>query len=284
MRATPATGRLNAQGSTAQSSNVDVATDPIPRSVDRASDLGKRSSLPRRQPSGVAPRRTAFRSNADQPQMPRRIVRQLLAVLAGDVAAYSRLIELDDLGTVLRIWALRRTVVEPAAALYNAQIIRYAGDGFLIAFLESESAVECGIAIQHGLRLLETDVSEEFRIQLRMGISIDEVLVADGDFHGTGVNVAARLEALAGPGEIYLSETVFEDVRSLFPIRFEALGAQKLKNITAPVRVYRIPGEELGAAALPSSCSKQREFRPTQGNESAKSGVELPLASHEVSV
>jgi class 3 adenylate cyclase len=176
------------------------------------------------------------------------IRRQLAAIVASDVAGYSRLIEIDDLGTVLRIRALRRHLIEPAAALYHASFVRYVGDAFLMAFPGSIDAVQCAVSIQRELAILEGDTPDDRRIRLRIGVNVDMVLVVDGDLHGSGVNVAARLETLAEPGDIYVSEAIFNQTRNTLPLAYEALGRHQLKNIAEPVSIYRIAGDEIAQA------------------------------------
>jgi class 3 adenylate cyclase len=170
--------------------------------------------------------------------------RHLMAVLVSDVVGYSRLIELDDIGTVDRYRTLRRQSIEPIAARCGAAMIRHAGDSVLIAFACPVSAIECAIAIQRAVRGFELDVPSDHRIHLRIGISMDRVLIVDNDLHGKGVNVAARLEALASPGEIYVSEAVLAPARDRLLCAVEPLGEKRLKNIAQPVRVYRIPLED----------------------------------------
>jgi class 3 adenylate cyclase len=176
------------------------------------------------------------------------IHRQLAAIVASDVAGYSRLIEIDDLGTVLRIRALRRHLFEPAAIAHHASFVRHVGDSFLMAFPGPANAVRYAVAVQRGLSILEGDTPDDRRIRLRIGVNVDVVLVVDGDVHGRGVNVAARLETLAGPGDIYVSEAIFNQTRNIVPLAYEALGQHQLKNIAEPVSIYRIAGDEIAQA------------------------------------
>jgi class 3 adenylate cyclase len=176
------------------------------------------------------------------------IRRQLAAVVASDVAGYSRLIELDDLGTVLRIRALRRHLIEPAAAFYHASFVRYVGDACLMAFSGPVNAVQCAVSVQRGLSMLEGGTPDDRRIRLRIGVNVDVVLLVDGDLHGSGVNVAARLETLAEPGDVYVSEAVFNQTRNVLPLAYEALGQHQLKNIAEPVSIYRIARDEITQA------------------------------------
>lgn len=171
--------------------------------------------------------------------------RRLAAVLAADVAGYGRLIELDDVGTVLRLRTLRQYLIEPMAASGGALTVRYAGDGILMAFAEPADAAACAAAIQRGLHFLEAGVPEERRIRLRIGISFGPVLLLDDDLYGIGVNLAARLEALAEPGTIYLCDAVFEQAQDTIGACCEPLGERWLKNMAAPVRVYRIAAHDL---------------------------------------
>lgn len=172
----------------------------------------------------------------DADQVPRRRI----AILAGDIVGYSRLIELDDVGTVARLRVLRRELLDPAATMCGATLVRHTADAILLGFDDPADAVVCAITLQSVLFLFNQGLAERQSIRLRIGLSVDEVLFMDGDVHGTGVNIAARLQALAEPGEILLCERAYEQVRSLFPEAFEPFGTRRLHNISMPVPIFRL--------------------------------------------
>jgi adenylate cyclase len=167
--------------------------------------------------------------------------RRPLPVFAADVVAYSHLIELDDVGTVLRLRRLRRRVLEPSVTAHRGRIFRVAGDGTLVAFGNACDAVACAIAIRQGVARLDRRALADLRLHLRMGIGLDDVIVGDdGDLHGRGVNLAARLEADAASGEILVCGGIFEQARGRIPVCFQALGERRLKNLSQPVSVYSV--------------------------------------------
>jgi adenylate cyclase len=166
--------------------------------------------------------------------------RRLAAVLAADVAGYSRLMGVDERGTYERLKALRRGVVEPAIAAHDGRIVKLMGDGLLAEFASAVNAVECALAIQRTVAADNAEVPDEHRIRLRIGVNIGDILVEGRDIHGEGVNVAARLEALAEPGAVCISEDVHRHVHTKIDARFEDLGERQLKNIAAPLRVYQV--------------------------------------------
>jgi class 3 adenylate cyclase len=170
---------------------------------------------------------------------PIEIPRRQMAILAGDVAGYSRLIETDDVGTVARLLFLRRELVDPTAILFNAALIRHTADAILLAFADPVAALNCAVTLQSVLFLLNENVPHGRSIRMRMGLSVGQVLLVDNDIHGTGVNIAARLEALAGPGEIYLCERAVEQVWHELPFVLEPLGERRLHNISTPVSTFR---------------------------------------------
>jgi class 3 adenylate cyclase len=168
------------------------------------------------------------------------VQRHRLAVLATDVVAYSRLIELDDLATVCRLRRLRQQLLTPLAASYGGRIIRIAGDGALMAFECACRAVECAVAIQLTVATLDGQTPAEQPLRLRIGISFDDAIEDDGDLHGCGVNLAARLEADAEPGGILICGAVFEQIVGRVAVRCAALGERRFKNISRPVSVYSV--------------------------------------------
>jgi len=169
-----------------------------------------------------------------------RVERRLMAILATDVVGYSRLIGADDEGTLAQLKAHHNALIGPKIREYRGRIIRTTGDGLLVLFASVVDALRCAVEVQRGMIERNAQALPAQRIEFRMGISVGDIIVDGRDIHGDGVNVAARLEALAEPGGICVSERVREDVQSKFDIAFVDAGQQQLKNISRPVRVYRV--------------------------------------------
>jgi adenylate cyclase len=166
--------------------------------------------------------------------------RRLAAILAADVADYSRLMGADEEGTLERLKALRRELLDPKIAEHHGRIVKTTGDGLLVEFASVVDAVRCAVAVQREITGRNTGVAPDNRIEFRIGINMGDIVVEDGDIFGDGVNVAARLEALAEPGGICVSARVQEDAAGRLDLAFEDIGEQQLKNIARPVRVYRV--------------------------------------------
>ena len=181
------------------------------------------------------------------------VKRQLVTILAADVAGYSRLVGADDEGSLAQWKAHWSSLIEPTIKEHRGRIIRVVGDGILVEFASVMDAVSCGVEIQRGMLQRNAEVDLEKRIEFRMGINFGELIVHGDDFWGDGVNIAARLETLAEPGGICVSGRVQEEVQSKLQIAFEDAGEQQLKNIARPVRVYRIryDGEAKSLPRLP---------------------------------
>ena len=169
-----------------------------------------------------------------------RVERRLAAILAADVAGYSRLMGLDETGTLSRLRSCRRDLIDPKIAEHKGRIVKTTGDGLLIEFPSVVEAVACAVAVQRGMAERNAGTPEDQRIVFRAGVNLGDVIVEDGDIHGDGVNVAARLEALAEPGGICISATVRDHVGDRLDLAFEDMGEQGLKNIARAVRAYRI--------------------------------------------
>ena len=166
--------------------------------------------------------------------------RRLAAILAADVAGYSRLIGEDEGGTLQALKAIRAELIDPMIAAHNGRLVKTTGDGLLVEFSSVVSALRCATQVQAGMAERNATVPTDKRIEFRIGINMGDILVEDGDIFGDGVNVAARLEALAEPGGICVSARVQEDAVGKLDLAFEDLGEQALKNIARPVRAYRI--------------------------------------------
>lgn len=170
-----------------------------------------------------------------------RNVRRLCVILVADVAGYSRLMGADEDGTLSALTAHRRELIDPAVALHAGRIVKTTGDGLLIEFASVVDAVRCAIDIQRGMAERNCAVPQDRRLVFRIGLNLGDVIVQNDDLYGDGVNVAARLEALAEPGGICLSASAHEQVRDkIATVRFEDLGEQRVKNIARPVRAYRV--------------------------------------------
>jgi class 3 adenylate cyclase len=166
--------------------------------------------------------------------------RRLTAILAADVAGYSRLMGADEEGTLAQLKAHRRALVDPQINEHRGRIVKTTGDGMLVEFGSVVDALRCAVEIQRGMVERNAEVPREKRIEFRVGIHQGDIIIDDGDIFGDGVNVAARLEGLAEPGSICVSARVQEDAQGKLDIPFEDIGEQRLKNIVRPVRVYRV--------------------------------------------
>ena len=165
-----------------------------------------------------------------EPQGPARVQRRLAAILAADVAGYSRLMGADEEGTHHRLRAHFAELVEPKISEHKGRTVKNTGDGLLAEFASVVDAVHCAAEVQRGMIDRELDVPDERRIRFRIGINLGDVIAEDNDIFGDGVNVAARLEALAEPGGICISRTTRDQIRDKLPYSFEDLGEQSFKN------------------------------------------------------
>jgi adenylate cyclase len=184
--------------------------------------------------------------------------RRLAAILAADVAGYSRLMGADEEGTHERLKAHFRELVDPKIAGHRGRIVKNTGDGLLAEFASVVDAVRCAVEVQRGMIDREPDLPEERRIRFRIGVNLGDVIVEEHDIFGDGVNVAARLEGLAEPGGICISRMVRDNIRDKLDYTFEDLGEQQVKNIARPVRVYALRPEavaDLPATMVPHAAS-----------------------------
>jgi adenylate cyclase len=168
-----------------------------------------------------------------------RVERRLAAVLAADVAGYSRLMGLNEEGTLAQLKALRKSVVDPAIAEHRGRIVKTTGDGMLLEFASAVDAARCAVEIQRGLAGQNTDVPQDLRIELRIGIHVGDIIIDDNDIFGDGVNIAARLEGIAEPGGVCISDDAQRQIRGKVDIAFDDMGPRVLKNITEPMRSWR---------------------------------------------
>jgi adenylate cyclase len=166
--------------------------------------------------------------------------RRLAAILAADVAGYSRLMGADEEGTLERLKALRREIIDPKIAEHHGRLVKTTGDGMLVEFASVVDAVRCAVEVQRAMADQNVGVATDNRIEFRIGINLGDVIVEGDDLYGDGVNIAARIEALADAGGVFVSNTVHDHVRDRLPFVFEDLGEQQVKNIARPMRVYRV--------------------------------------------
>ena len=178
--------------------------------------------------------------------------RRLAAILAADVVGYSRLMEQNEAETFERLRAHRKELFEPEIDKHQGRIFKLVGDGLMAEFASVVNAVECALTLQRGMAERNVGLSDSRRIDVRIGINLGDVMVEGSDLYGDGVNVAARLEALADPGSVVISGTVFNHVRGKVKFGFEDLGERQLKNIAEPVHVYRLRSGGEAAMARPA--------------------------------
>jgi len=166
--------------------------------------------------------------------------RRLAAILAADVVGYSRLMAANEKGTLADLKALRKDFIEPKVAEHHGRIVKLMGDGVLVEFASVVDAVECAAAIQQGVDERQAELPKDRRIIFRIGINIGDIVIEDGDIYGSGVNIAARLEALAEPGGIWIARNAYNQVKDKVTFGFEPMGEHVVKNIPEPIVVYRV--------------------------------------------
>jgi TolB-like protein/class 3 adenylate cyclase/Tfp pilus assembly protein PilF len=169
-----------------------------------------------------------------------RVERRLAAVLAADVAGYSRLMGVDEEGTLARLKVIRRVVVDPTIAAHRGRIVKTTGDGVLVEFASAVDAARCALEVQRAMVTQNADVSEGARIEFRIGIHVGDIIVDGDDIFGDGVNIAARLEGIAEPGGVCISDDTQRQIRGKVDIAFADIGPQVLKNISEPMRAWRM--------------------------------------------
>jgi adenylate cyclase len=181
-----------------------------------------------------------------------RVERRLAAILAVDVAGYSRLMGEDEEGTLAALRTVRRELGDPKIAEHRGRIVKTTGDGLLVEFASVVDAVRCAVEVQREMIARNAAAPAERRIEFRMGINLGDIIIEEGDIFGDGVNIAARLEALAEPGGICLSAAAHEQVRNRLDLAFDDLGEQQVKNIAKPVHTYGVALGASSRAALPA--------------------------------
>src|SRR5579859_7269388 len=185
--------------------------------------------------------------------------RKIVAILAADVVGYSRLAGTDEDRTLARLRALRSDLIDPTIAVHKGRVVKRTGDGSLVEFRSVVDAVRCAIEVQNGMVERNAGLPPERRIEFRVGIHLGDVVEeSDGDLKGDGVNIAARLEGIAKPGAICLSEDAYRQVKSRLDLAVNDLGPTRLKNIADPVRIYSL---EVGLPARPRPASAATSSR-----------------------
>ncbi len=209
-----------------------------------------------------------------EPSGQARVERRLAAILAADVAGYSRLIEADEEGTLRRLKTLRAELIDPQITRHHGRIVKTTGDGLLLEFASVVDAMRCAAEMQAAMAKANDAMPRERRIEFRIGVHQGDIVAEDGDIFGDGVNVAARLEGLAEPGGICVSARVQEDVAGRLNLAFEDRGEQALKNIARPVRVYRVRPE--GPLPNPPPRAREGSARSVRVGAAAPSALPLP--------
>jgi formylglycine-generating enzyme required for sulfatase activity/class 3 adenylate cyclase len=178
--------------------------------------------------------------NGDPPAEPTTMPRRLAAIVAADISGYSRLMEIDEEGTHRRVKRIERDLIEPSIAEHHGRLVKTTGDGFIAIFDSPVEAVRCGIVIQQNMIGRNAALPKHHWIEYRIGVNLGDVIIEADDVYGDGVNVASRLEGIAEPGQVFISGGIYEQIKHKLVCGYEALGDRRVKNITDPVRVYRV--------------------------------------------
>jgi adenylate cyclase len=207
------------------------------------------------------------------------VERRLAAILAADVAGYSRLMGVDEVGTLRALKAHRKELFDPVLSAHHGRIVKTTGDGVLVEFPSAVDAVASAVAIQRGMIARNADIPQDRRIELRIGINVGDVVIDGDDIQGDGVNVAARLEALAEQGGLCISGTAYDQVRDKLPFAFTDRGEQTVKNISRPVRVYALGADAVAAlGGIPASIETAQTRRPLASRRIWQAAVGIPMA------
>ena len=177
------------------------------------------------------------------------VERRLAAILAADVAGYSRLMGTDEEGTLAQLKAHRKTLIDPKIAEYRGRIVKTTGDGLLVEFASVLDAVRCAVEVQRTMADNNAGVPRDKRIELRIGINVGDIVSDGGDIFGDGVNLAARLESIADRGGICVSRQVMDQIEGKLDLSYRELGRQNLKNIAKPIEVYAVELDPAGSRA-----------------------------------
>ena len=204
------------------------------------------------------------------------VERKLAAIFAGDVAGYSRLMGVDEEGTLHQLKTHRKDLVDPKITEHRGHIVKTTGDGMLVEFVSVVDAVRCAVEIQRGMLERNVDVPADRRIEFRIGINVGDIISDDNDIYGDGVNVAARLEALAEPGGIFVSRNVHDQVRDKLSFGFEDMGEQMVKNIARPIGIHRV---SLAESTTEASLKATATAKPERAASQRPSIAVLPFAN-----
>jgi formylglycine-generating enzyme required for sulfatase activity/class 3 adenylate cyclase len=181
-----------------------------------------------------------FKSGNDGPPPHGAMPRRLAAIIVGDIASYSRLMQADEEGTHVRVKRIERDLIQPSIVEHHGSLVKTTGDGFIAIFDSPVEAVRCSIVIQQNLIGRNASLAKDSRIEYRIGVNLGDVIVEPDDVYGDGVNIATRIEGIAAPGQVYISGAIYEQIKHKVVCGYESLGDRKVKNITDPVRVYRV--------------------------------------------
>ncbi|PSO21727.1 SUMF1/EgtB/PvdO family nonheme iron enzyme [Bradyrhizobium sp. MOS003] len=182
-----------------------------------------------------------FRSeNQDEPPPHGVMPRRLAAIIVGDIASYSRLMQADEEGTHVRVKRIERDLIQPSIVEHHGALVKTTGDGFIAIFDSPVEAVRCSIVIQQNLIGRNATLPKHSRLEYRIGVNLGDVIVEPDDVYGDGVNIATRIEGIAEPGQVYISGAIYEQIKHKVVCGYESLGDRKVKNITDPVRIYRV--------------------------------------------
>jgi TolB-like protein/class 3 adenylate cyclase len=184
-----------------------------------------------------------------------RVERRLAAVLAADVAGYSRLMGRDEERTLASLKAFRKTLVDPAIAAHRGRIVKTTGDGMLVEFGSAVDAARCAVQVQRSMAGQNADVAQDVRIEFRIGIHVGDIIIDDNDIFGDGVNIAARLEGIAEPGGVCISDDAQRQIRGKVDIVFDDMGSQTLKNIAEPMRAWRLQLDKNSPSTMPKKAA-----------------------------
>ena len=208
-----------------------------------------------------------------------RVERRLAAILAADVAGYSRLMGGDEEGTLARLKAVRKDLVDPTIAKHRGRIVKTTGDGMLVEFASAVDAVNCAMAVQDQMAERNAAVPQGQRIEFRIGIHVGDIIIDDNDIFGDGVNVAARLEGIADPGGVCLSDDAYRQVRGKVEMACHDLGSQNLKNIAEPMRAWQM--RLGGQGAMTVKPAKPASPAPALALPDKPSIAVLPIPKYE---
>src|SRR5437660_11814432 len=171
---------------------------------------------------------------------PQPMPRRLAAIVAGDISGYSRLMQIDEEGTHGRVKRIERDLIEPSIVEHHGRLVKTTGDGFIAIFDSPVEAVRCSIVIQQNLVGRNASLPKHHWIEYRIGVNLGDVIIEADDVYGDGVNIASRLEGIADPGQVYISGGIYEQIKHKLVCGYQSLGDRQVKNITDPVRVYRV--------------------------------------------